>query len=177
MSDAIAAETSSLDARMLFHVGGAGNAERVDVSDLFAERLAAMGLSVDYVVFDRDSGDYWQQRTWRGASAFTIGKSAKDGFLGSIDNKCRQLLADIRTIWLTATGDYELIQIRDRFFVAPLALLVARLRGIKFCYWLSYPYPESRMTEAREGRARFAWLGWLYGRTEALILYLSLIHI
>ena len=171
MSNAVTPGDAALNARMLFHIGGAGNADRVDVSDLFAQRLAAMGMDIDYVLFDRNPGPYWQQDTWHDAKAFTIGKSAKPGVVGSIDNKCRQLFADIRTVWLTATGNYELVQIRDRFFVAPLALLVARLRGIKFCYWLSYPYPESRMIEAREGRARFAWLGWLYGRTEALILY------
>ena len=171
MSNDAKTEKRFLNAHMLFHVGGAGNAERVDVSDLFAERLAAKGLEVDYVLFDRDAGAYWQERQWRGAKAFTVGNSPRSGILGSIDNKCRQLLADIRTVWLTATGNYQLVQVRDRFFVAPLVLIVARLRGIKFCYWLSYPYPESRMIDAREGRARFAWLGWLYGRIEALILY------
>ncbi len=160
-----------LSGRVLFHVGGAGNAERVDVSDLFAQRLAQEGLDVEYVLFDREPGPAWQPRQWRGTRAYVVGASAAGGLRGALGNKFRQLWADIRTVQLAATGRYDIVQIRDRFFVAPLALLAARLRGKKFVYWLSYPYPESRLIDAKEGRARIGWATWLLGSLEAWLLY------
>lgn len=160
-----------LSGRVLFHIGGAGNAERVDVSDLFAQRLASAGLEVDYILFDREPGPTWQSQPWRGARAFVVGASATGGLRGALTNKFKQLWADIRTVQLAASGHYDIIQIRDRFFVAPFALLAARLRGKKFVYWLSYPYPESRLIDAQEGRARIGWATWLLGTLEAWILY------
>lgn len=160
-----------LSGRVLFHVGGAGNAERVDVSDLFAQRLADKGLEVEYILFDREPGPSWQSKRWRGARAFVVGASSAGGLKGALANKFKQLWADIRTVQLAATGRYDIVQIRDRFFVAPLALLAARLRGKKFVYWLSYPYPESRLIDAQEGRARIGWATWLLGTIEAWLLY------
>lgn len=160
-----------LHGRVLFHVGGAGNAERVDVSDLFAQRLANEGLTIDYVLFDRKPGPAWKATQWRGAQAFVVGASSAGGLRGALTNKFKQLWADVRTVALAASGRYDIVQIRDRFFVAPLALLAARIRGKKFVYWLSYPYPESRLIDAQEGRARIRWATWLLGSLEAWILY------
>ena len=64
----------TLRGRMLYLVGGAGNAERVDVSDLFAKRLAGYGLKVDYVIFNRDPAACWRQIQWRGAGGAQLSR-------------------------------------------------------------------------------------------------------
>ncbi len=160
-----------LNVRMLFLVGGPGNAERVDVSDLFANRLASRGLRIDYVIFDQSTGPAWKRTGWRGATAFVVGCSRRTGLKGAIENKLFEILADLRTCWLALTGPYDLIQIRDKFVVAVLALLAARLRGRRFTYWLSYPYAECRILDAQEGRARVPFLSLMGGRIAAWLLY------
>jgi glycosyltransferase involved in cell wall biosynthesis len=55
--------------------------------------------------------------------------------------------------------------------IASIAIVIARLRGLKFFYWLSWPEPESQLLRARQGSARYPKLAALRGRTYALLLY------
>jgi glycosyltransferase involved in cell wall biosynthesis len=156
---------------MLYLVGGPGNAERVDVSDLFALRLAQKGLHVDYVIFDNRPGPAWQKREWRGASAYGVGLSNRGGLSGAIQNKLREIRADLSTTLLVLTGDHDIVQIRDKFVVAVLALAAARLRRKKFTYWLSYPFAECRVDDAKAGRAKVPWISYAGGKAASWLLY------
>lgn len=161
-----------LAARMLYLVGGTGNAERVDVSDLFAEQLSRQGLEVDYIIFSRDAGPAWKESRWRGARAWTVGRSLGGGNIGSaVRNKFRELYADLRTFGLALTGPYDIVQVRDKFVVGVLCAIATKLRPRIFTYWLSYPYAECRVLDAREGRARVPWLSLIGGKTAEWLLY------
>jgi glycosyltransferase involved in cell wall biosynthesis len=157
--------------RMLYVVGGRKAAARVDVSDLFANRLAAMGFEIDWVILDPAPSAPWRKETWHGARAHWIGRSRRQGIQGVAINKLIELAAGLRTFWLALKGDYDIIQVRDKFVSAVLALLAARLRGAKFVYWLSYPFPESRLHEARAGRSRIPWLSYGLGKATGWLLY------
>ena len=161
----------ALRGRMLYLVGGAGNAERVDVSDLFARRLAGYGLQVDYVIFSREAAGAWRKTPWRGATAYVVGRSRRRGLVGAAINKLIELLADLRTCRLALTGTYDLVQIRDKFVSAVLCGWAARLRGIRFVYWLSYPYAEHRIANAEAGEAFLPRLSLLTAKFSAWLLY------
>ena len=111
-----------IEYRMLYLVGGAQNAERVDVADLFGKQLAERGLRVDYVIFDGKQSKSWQEITWHGARAFVVGSSQNEGLIGAVINKLFEIAADLRTFWLAMTGPYDIIQIRDKFVVGVLGL-------------------------------------------------------
>jgi len=158
--------------RMLYVVGGGpGIAERVDVSDLFAKRLARKGFEIDWVIHDPEAGQAWQDTTWRGALALVVGRSSHSGLAGQIGNKIRDLSADLRTFWLVLRSDYDVVQVRDKFLVGVIALLAARLRGIKFTYWASYPFAECRIVDAQEGRSRMSFLSVVGGKLAGWLLY------
>ncbi len=157
--------------RMLYLVGEPGGAERVDVADLFAMRLAAQGLLIDYVIFDTAPSGFWVARPWHGATAFSIGRSARAGLAGKIINKLIELAADLRTFWQALTGPYDIIQIRDKFVVGVLGLLAARLSGKRFTYWLSYPYAECRIVDGEAGHTQFPALSIAGGRVAKWLLY------
>ena len=55
--------------RMLFLVGEPDGAERVDVADLFARRLAEQGMQIDYVIFTTRPDGFWREQEWHGARA------------------------------------------------------------------------------------------------------------
>lgn len=162
---------SGLQGRMLYLVGGPGAAERVDVSDLFATRLAAFGLDIEYVIFDSNPGPAWQTTTWLDARAYVVGRSRRGGLTGAVTNKIFEVAADFRTFWLALTGRYDIIQVRNKFIVGVLGLLAARIRAAKFVYWLSYPLAECRVLDAKEGRALVPWISLLGGRVAGWLLY------
>ncbi|MBA3564566.1 MAG: glycosyltransferase [Gammaproteobacteria bacterium] len=161
----------ALRGRMLYLVGGPGNAERVDVSDLFASRLASLGLQIDYVIFDRHPSPAWRKTIWRGATAYVVGRSRRTGLTGAVINKLYEFAADLRTFWISLKGSYDIIQIRDKFVVGVLCVFSAKLRRSRFVYWLSYPYAEGRVLDAKEGRALVPWLSLVGGKVAGWLLY------
>lgn len=163
------AELSGL--RMLYLVGGPGNAERVDVSDLFARRIAATGLQVDYVIFGLHETRAWQEVEWRGAKAWVVGRSRRGGVVGALISKFYELFSDLRTFWKALVGNYDIIQIRDKFVVGVLCLIAAKIRGRVFTYWISYPFAECRIVDGEEGNSRFPRLSIMGGHTAMWLLY------
>ena len=158
--------------RLLYVVGGGpGIAERVDLSDLFAKRLARKGFQIHWVMDDPNPGPAWRKTTWRGATAHVVGRNRRGGLVGKVVNKIRDLTGDLRTCRLILRGDFDVVQVRDKFVVAVLALGAARLRGIKFTYWASYPFAECRIIDAREGRSRLAFLSLASGKIAVWLLY------
>jgi glycosyltransferase involved in cell wall biosynthesis len=118
-----------------------------------------------------EPGPAWQCITWRGAKAHLVGRSKRRGIIGKLANKLRELGGDLRACGLVLRGDYDLVQVRDKFVVGVLALLAARLRGIKFSYWASYPFAECRILDARVGRSRLPLLSIAGGKAAAWLLY------
>ncbi len=162
---------SEREFRILYLVGGPGNAERVDVSDLFARRIAASGFDIDYVIFSRETTRAWEEIRWRGARAWVVGRSRRPGVTGPLISKCYELLADMRTFGKALSGRYDIIQVRDKFVVGVLGLLAARLRRKRFTYWLSYPFAECRIIDGREGNSRFPRASIVGGQVASWLLY------
>ena len=156
---------------MLYLVGGPGNAERVDVSDLFARRIAASGFTIDYVIFSRETTRAWEEIAWRGARAWVVGRSPRAGVTGALQSKWYELLADLRFFGKALSGRYDIVQVRDKFVVGVLGLLAARIRGKRFTYWLSYPFAECRIVDGREGNSRFPRASILGGHVARWLLY------
>jgi glycosyltransferase involved in cell wall biosynthesis len=169
MSSTEQSELSGL--RMLYLVGGPGNAERVDVSDLFARRIAETGMEVDYVIFGLHETRAWQEIEWRGAKAWVVGRSRRGGVVGALTSKIYELFSDLRTFWKALVGNYDIIQIRDKFVVGVLCLIAAKLRGRVFTYWISYPFAECRIVDGNEGNSRFPRLSIMGGHTAMWLLY------
>jgi glycosyltransferase involved in cell wall biosynthesis len=157
--------------RILYLVGGPGNAERVDVSDLFARRIAAGGFDIDYVIYTREPAVSWREIEWHGARAFVVGRSARGGFAGAVISKWYELLADLRTFCMALSGRYDIVQVRDKFVVGVLALIATKLRGRVFTYWLSYPFAECRIIDGRDGNARFPRISIAGGHAASWLLY------
>ena len=157
--------------RMLYVVGGPGNAERVDVSDLFAQRLAKSGFQIDYVIYGLHEASSWQELEWRGATAWSVGRTAKGGLVGALRNKFYEVMADFRTFWKTLTGSYDVIQIRDKFVVGVLCLAAAKMRRKIFTYWMSYPFAECRIVDGKEGNSRFPMISVMGGHCAKWLLY------
>ena len=156
---------------MLYLVGGPGNAERVDVSELFARRLARDGFEVEYVIFGLAEKSAWREIEWRGAKAWVVGRSERGGLLGALISKFYEVLADLRTFWKALRGNYDVIQIRDKFVVGVLGIIAARIRGRKFTYWMSYPFAECRIVDGREGNSRFPLASVIGGHCAKFLLY------
>lgn len=149
--------------RFLFATAEAHPTHRADVRVLFGESLPALGVHTDLVaVADGEA------RPWGGGRATLRAPSRFADLLLqlSLFRECRR--------------GYDGLIVRDKPVLGLIGWLAARLAGIPFCYWMSFPLPAAFLEIARTddgsvGRARRAWL-WLRGTLGRLVLYRFLIH-
>ena len=78
---------------------------------------------------------------------------------------------DFQVFQLARTGNYTLIQVKDRYLSALLALWAARRAKIPLYYWLAYPHPEAAIYASQENIARFRYLYWIRGQIQRWLLY------
>ena len=157
--------------RMLITVGGRKAPPRVDVADLFGKRLAALGYRFEWHILTDMPGPSLARGEWLGQPAWRCARSRRHGALGAVLTKLNEFLADLNFFRAALFGHFDLIQVRDKFFAGGMGMLAARLRGLPFVFWLSYPFPEARILDAREGRSRHPWFSLLAGRLSGLLLY------
>ena len=72
---------------------------------------------------------------------------------------------------LRAGRRYDFILVKDKFLSGVSALLAARLFGLPYLFWLSYPFPESYLIRARDGTARYPFLYRVRGAAFHVLLY------
>jgi glycosyltransferase involved in cell wall biosynthesis len=141
---------------------------RVDITRLFGRYLPRFGVASD-VVAERARGVAGEVR-WEGGDALLI--STRGGKAG------RHVVKFIHCALALFRADrakYHAIQVKDMPLVALLALLAARLKGLPFFYWMSYPEPEGQIELARirglsAGLLKFLF-PWVRGRVQRFVQY------
>lgn len=124
---------------------------RLDLSELFSVELAKRGLDVTWSLWRSEAGPAaWLEQY--GQAAFVSASYAGSSVLSRILNKMLQNTADIRMFLHLLFGPhYDIIQVRDlRYLSAGLGLLASGIRGSKFTFWLSYPFPENDAVKAKD---------------------------
>lgn len=156
---------------MLYVAGLKKSAERVDVSELFARRIAKRGFHITWIINDPEQKGIWINTRWHNQHAYIIGSTRFGGPIGSVLAKIYELVGDL-LIFVTAIQKRpDIIQVKDRFFSGVLGLLAAKIIGSRYTFWLSYPFPESRLMDFRDGHGRFPVYSYFVGHMSSFLLY------
>jgi len=143
---------------------------RVDIDVLFGRELAGRGHAIDFVMQSSDAATAPGPHRWHGRTVY-VGRASGHSLLGRFARHWRTFWHDLSSLRLARRERYDAIQFRDKFLVAAVAALIARLRGVKFFYWLSFPYPEDDLLRARTGQSRLPWPLYLRGYLSEWLLY------
>lgn len=154
--------------RILYAVGDPWPLYRADVVELFARELASRGHHIDWAVSRRDDEGGHTQASWMGAQVLMPAAGKGSGRLRRLWSR---LCCDLRLLRTAVSGRYDVIQVRDRFAIAVPCWLAARCTGAKFVYWMSFPFGESKINQARLGLARRGWLTYAKGVAICATLY------
>lgn len=144
---------------------------RVDVATLFGSKLAGMNYRIDWILQSEADCAKAYRVEWGGGEALV---AATDNGLCRVNRLKKHLLKfinELRLCRLSRRNRYQIIQVKDDFIPALLAIPAARLTGAKFVYWLSYPLPESDIYQARSGTARYPMLYLIRGTVYKFLLY------
>lgn len=157
-----------MSVRLLFLTAETCPTFRADVNVLFGKYLPRHGIQSD-IVAGRTPGAGVDIQ-WGGGEAFLCNVEG-----GATKKHIKTLLHGIRHLFRADRSRYHAIQVRDMPVLAAFGLLAARIKGLPFYYWMSYPMPEGQIELARErglsaGLMKFLF-PWVSGRVGRFLLY------
>ena len=142
---------------------------RPDVAALFGKYLPRHGITCDLVTERDHSVADKPDNQWGCGQAILCDVP---------HNRAGQYLVKFwHNLYALITMDakrYDAVQVRDMALTALAGLILARLKGIRFYYWLSYPQSEGQIERAKtrglKGGTRF-WFPLLQGTFGKWLLY------
>jgi glycosyltransferase involved in cell wall biosynthesis len=168
-SRSAAAEGASRPLRLLLSVPEPHPTHRPDVAVLFGRYLPRQGVTSDLVGCHASD----PPPPWPGGEVLT--RRAPPRGLG---RHLGSLLADLRLLRLARSG-HDAVVVRDKTVGALLGLLAARLAGVPFIYWMSFPMVEAWAQYAQERGRSAGWLRWaaaaVRGHLLSRLLYGSIL--
>jgi glycosyltransferase involved in cell wall biosynthesis len=135
--------------RLFYFVADSYPAWRVDIAELFSYELKKLGLETDWSMRRDDSGA-WHKLVDNNQTIYLPLSIVGLGVISPIIRRMGEFLAEIWIMLKLIFGQgYDVIQVRDdRYTAAFFALIASRLRGSKFVYWVSFPFPENDIEKA-----------------------------
>lgn len=160
----------SKDLKFLYATAETHPTWRADVKTLFGKYLPQFGVQTDLLAI-KEPGH--ADLTWGGGQATLVTAQSRLGLM----------LADLwlqLTLFRRAFNGYDGIVVRDKPILGLIGFLAARLAGIPYFYWMSFPLPEAFLTVARDGAGRISIARrlhlWLRGQFGFVILYRFVMH-
>ncbi|WP_051378775.1 glycosyltransferase [Derxia gummosa] len=141
--------------RLLYLIPDGFPTHRPDVTVLFGQELPRHGISTDLVAQQAPNSDL--NAGW-GAGRLDLAPRCGS----AVRNQVTSFFHDLRRLWRARPGDYAAIQVRDKAFAGLFGLMRARMLGVPFFYWASFPICESFVAIARQQGLRLGLLRWAF---------------
>lgn len=144
---------------------------RVDVTVLFGEELAARGHRIDWLLQSEQTCARDYVAPWAGGKVWVGATDLGTSRFNRLRKHLRGIRNDFRVFHLLKTGDYDIVEVKDKFIAGLFAALASKMYRKRFVYWLSYPFPEAYLHGARDGTARYPMLWLIRGFVFKVLLY------
>ena len=151
-------------------------ATRVDVSVLFAEELATRGHVIDWILQSEGACEKAYVTPWGSGSVWVGPTDLGTSLWRRVRKHVLGIVHDLKLFSLLKRGNYDIIEVKDKFLSGLFAIVAARVLRKRFVYWLSYPIPESYLHGARDGTARYPALWLIRGAAFSFLLYRVLLR-
>jgi len=152
-------------------------ASRVDLQDLFSQRICRqLEIQLDWHMQSMSAHAVTEKVQDDAGETVFLGKSSRrQGLLRKLQNQCFSFWHDCMAWSYIRSGQYDIVQVRDKFWVALVALLAMKGRGGIFCYWMSFPYAEADLYRISAEKESYSWLYRLFyycrGKLTHTLLY------
>ena len=160
--------TTKRNTKILYAISEEYPTHRADIRALFGKYLPRHNVFSDIISGTTDAPDITE--SWGG------GKLLLCKLPNS--NLAKRLYFFLHVIRILITYDkrqYDAVQIRDMPITAAFAVIVSKLRGFSFLYWMSYPIPEGQIDLARRRKLSSGFVKFLYpyvsGHIGKFLLY------
>jgi glycosyltransferase involved in cell wall biosynthesis len=138
---------------------------------VFAEGLAARGHRIDWVMQAAEPDSPSGAQPFKGGTAYVAPTNAGGGRIARALRQLAGIRNDFKVFTLLRRHRYSLVQIKDKYLGALIAIAAAKLYRVPVFYWLAYPHGEASLYAAQNGVARYAWWYRLRGALQRWLLY------
>jgi glycosyltransferase involved in cell wall biosynthesis len=138
---------------------------------IFAEGLAARGHRIDWLMQAAEPSSPTGEQRFKGGTVYVAATNAGGTRMARLKRYLVDARNDLRIFGLLRKHRYSLVQVKDKYFGALIAIAAAKLHGVPVFYWLAYPHGEASTYAARNGVARYRLLYSLRGAMQRLVLY------
>ena len=138
---------------------------------VFAEGLGARGHRIDWLMQAAEPSSPSGEQRFKGGTAYVAPTNAGTSRLARFKRYLADARNDLRIFSLLRKHRYSLVQIKDKYFGALVAIVAAKLHGVPVFYWLAYPHGEASLYAAQNGVARYRLLYSLRGAVQRFVLY------
>jgi glycosyltransferase involved in cell wall biosynthesis len=138
---------------------------------LFADELPRRGHTIDWLTQSEGPEIVAGIQPFQGGTAYVAPLPAAN----SAWRRCLAYLHayanSLRMFQLLRRGRYSVLQVKDLYLVALLAIVAGRLANVPLFYWLAFPHAETLLFMGKHKLARYPRLNLLRGRVQKWVLY------
>src|ERR1700752_2482333 len=169
MDDSIQRSEQKLD--ILFVTSDLYPPFRPAAKAVFAEGLAARGHRIDWLLQAAEATNRGGEQPFKGGPAYVARTNTGTTRLARLRRHLADVCNDFKVFGLLKRHRYSLVQIKDKYFGALVAIAAAKLYDVPVFYWLAYPHGEASLYAARSGVARYRWIYRWRGALQRFVLY------
>jgi len=144
---------------------------RQDVAVLFGKELVARKHKIDWLLQSSEDCTRSYKANWQGSSVWVGATNNGRTLLSRFQKHILAIRHQFKLFRLVKENKYDFLQVKDKFIAALLALIACRIYGVKFIFWLSFPFPEESLYMIKEGNARYPVLYFIRGHSLKFLLY------
>jgi glycosyltransferase involved in cell wall biosynthesis len=145
--------------------------DRVRINVLFGRELLSRGHQIDVVMQAASESVAAGRHDWYGRTLFVGPTDSGDGVFHRARKYWLSIRHDLQRLLAARRDRYDAILVSDKFIIGFLAAFIARFRGLKYIFWLTFPYPEIDLLGARERTARYPAIARIRGMLSGWALY------
>lgn len=153
--------------RLYYSVVDPFPAYRADVAELFAVELPKLGLTTEWFMAQPNeqvgNADHFAAQVVH----LPCDVKSQSGLI----RKLAYWLGDARFLLGVSPQSIDAIQCRDKYWGAMVGLAVARMKGLPFFYWCSYPFPEHDAVCANQATGPRRAVGRMKAAIRFALLY------
>lgn len=138
---------------------------------IFGRELPMRGFTIDWLLPAQDEKVADREVVTEAGTVYVAATNDGRSLKARLMKHWMDLRNDLRAFSLARRNRYDIIQVKDKYLAALIGILVARLHGAKFVFWLAYPHPEASLYAVAKGVARYPLLYWIRGRFLKWLLY------
>jgi glycosyltransferase involved in cell wall biosynthesis len=138
---------------------------------LFAGELPRRGHIVDWLVQADGPAVPAGDLPFHGGTAFVAPMNAGRTSWQRVLRYLQSYANALRMFTLLRRRPYAVLQVKDLYFGALLAIVAAKVAGVPLLYWLAFPHAETLLYAGKLKIARYPWLNIVRGTVQKWLLY------